>query len=185
MNHPASATLFERPLPPGYLEECATRLSEQARDKETALATAMVFRIGPELLALPMACMAEVTDDAPVHRIPHRDARLLLGIANVRGRLIPCVDLAYQLDISSELTQSEVRFRRRTAVVQKDGLWAFPVAEMTGMLRYNPDALEPVPDTVEKSLRKFTLGVVRQPDQQPIGLLDHELLFYTLRERVA
>ncbi|MGE0432225.1 MAG: chemotaxis protein CheW [Planctomycetota bacterium] len=186
------ARLLERALPEGYLEEWAERLRERKADHKSGLRAVMIFRIGRELLALPTALFSEVTGMLPVHRVPHRDADLLRGLVNVRGGLLPCVGLAHLLGLSADVdgeagtgtgnagNVGRGQYGKRMAVVEKDGKWAFPISEMLGMERYHPDDLQDVPATVAGALKKYSLGVFITGGRS-VGLLDHELLFYTLR----
>ncbi|MGE0430996.1 MAG: chemotaxis protein CheW [Planctomycetota bacterium] len=181
----ADERLLERELPDGYLDEWAERLRAAKAEQTANLAPAMVFRIGHELLALPAGLFSQVTSSLPVHRVPHRDAKLLTGVVNVRGELLPCISLAHMLELSADFDGGgQGRYGRRMAVVEKDGRWVFPISEMLGMSRYHPEKLAEVPATVARALRKFTLGMF-SINGTPVGLLDHELLFYTVKVGLA
>ncbi|MBI6942230.1 purine-binding chemotaxis protein CheW [Pseudomonas putida] len=53
----------------------------------------LLFRLGEEWLALATACLAEIAPMQPVHSLPHQRSRVLQGVANVRGALVPCLSL--------------------------------------------------------------------------------------------
>ncbi|MDH5641415.1 MAG: chemotaxis protein CheW [Nitrospira sp.] len=177
--------LLDRELPEGYLEEWAQRLRKAKDEYASGLTSVIVFRINQEYLALPAGLFIEVTRELIPHRVPHRDVRMLRGVVNVRGELLPFVDLASLLGLSAD---SQGRnggvFSRRMPVVEKDGRWVFEVSEMLGGHRYDPQKLTEVPATVSKSMRKYTLGVFEMGDHN-VGLLDHELVFYTLKAGLA
>ncbi|WDY56962.1 chemotaxis protein CheW [Pseudomonas sp. PSKL.D1] len=54
----------------------------------------LLFRLGEEWLALATACLAEIAQVLPVHSLPHQRSRVLQGVANVRGALVPCLSLS-------------------------------------------------------------------------------------------
>ena len=91
--------LLNRTPPAGYIEEWTQFL---ARAKETEVGftdTAMVFRIGPEWLALSARFCVEIVSMRPIRRVPHRSDRMLLGLASVRGELLLCFALAHLLGL--------------------------------------------------------------------------------------
>jgi chemotaxis-related protein WspD len=175
-----------RPLPEDYLDEWAGRLAIAKKEHERGLVSAIVFRIGEELLALRASIFLEVSTELMPHRIPHRAQGAIAGLVNVRGELLPYVSMSLLLSLSADAHSGEREggFSRRVAVVQKDGKWAFPVSAMQGIQRVNEATLKEPPATVGKALRKFTRGLFDSPDG-PVALLDEELLFYTLKVEIA
>jgi chemotaxis-related protein WspD len=59
----------------------------------------LLFRLGEEWLALATACLAEIAPVQPVHSLPHQRSRVLQGVANVRGALVPCLSLSDLLGV--------------------------------------------------------------------------------------
>ena len=68
----------------------------------------MVFEIGGQRLVAPMGEVSEVLTMPEYTSIP-LSKPWLLGIANVRGRLLPLTDLAKLLEVSSQLPQMSQR----------------------------------------------------------------------------
>ena len=68
----------------------------------------MVFEIGGQRLVAPMGEVSEVLTMPEYTSIP-LSKPWLLGIANVRGRLLPLTDLAKLLSVSSQLPQMSQR----------------------------------------------------------------------------
>jgi len=60
----------------------------------------LLFRLGEEWLALATACLAEIAPVQPVHSLPHQRSRVLQGVANVRGALVPCLSLSELLGLA-------------------------------------------------------------------------------------
>lgn len=67
----------------------------EAQEREAAAGRSLLlFRLGEEWLALATACLAEIAPVQPVHSLPHQRSRVLQGVANVRGALVPCLSLS-------------------------------------------------------------------------------------------
>jgi chemotaxis-related protein WspD len=143
-----------------------------------AQATALAFRIGREWLALPAAMVVSVAPLAPTHRIPHRDAHGLLGVVNVGGRLLPALSLAAVLAID-ESDASDISGRHvfaRLLVIDVLGQpCAVPVAELHGMLRYDPAGLAEPAATAERPRPEYLAGVLEH-DKLRVAVLHDALL---------
>ena len=97
----AGQRLFERPPPAEFIDEWTRQLArgEPAAPPDTA--AVLVFRIGEEWLGLDVQNLVEIAEPRPVHRIPHRTGRRLLGLVNIRGELQLCVSLRDLLGIEA------------------------------------------------------------------------------------
>ena len=80
-------SFFDRPAPPGYLEEWARALDADVAPRGEKPLSLLIFRLHREWLAFPTRSVVEVTATRPVHRIPHRSNEILIGMVNLRGRL--------------------------------------------------------------------------------------------------
>jgi chemotaxis-related protein WspD len=181
---------------------------ELARPADTGVATdaaAMVFRVGTEWLAVPLALAASVAPVAPVHRLPHRANGPLLGIVAAGGRLLPAVSLARLLDIDAGAAVPAGRhaFARLLVLAESDAqratargaqpsapAFALPVDEVQGVVRYASAALLPPAATVGRAPPPLVTGVLQGAVQGPAGtgigtaaagLLDARLLVAALK----
>jgi chemotaxis-related protein WspD len=132
-----------------------------------------VFRLGPEWLAFDTRLLQEVTEQRPMHSVPHRRMGVVLGLVNVRGELLLCVSLARLLAVEQDLPRERLRKEyRRLVVVETDARRiAFPVDAVEGVHRFSRDEVQPAPATVAHAQRSFTRGVIRWRDHT-IGWLD-------------
>ena len=121
-----------------------------------------MFRVGAEWLAFDARSIVEVVEPRPIHRVPHRTDRILLGLANIRGELYLCVSLRELLDL--EVVDGSVPSAPPSAAGPSQPLlvaeveqyrWVFPVDEIDGVHRVLVSAFENLPHTVEKSSRSF------------------------------
>ncbi|BEV16352.1 chemotaxis protein CheW [Herbaspirillum sp. DW155] len=151
---------------------------EQEQDR-SALASALVVRVAGEWLAIATSVVQEVTERRLLHSLPHQRNSAIAGVVNVRGALRICVSLAqlFQLPTGAPAPHLLVASLEGQVLV-------FPVEEVAGVHRYAHDSLMPVPTTLAQSAIQYTRGMVEWRGQ-PIGLLDHELLFYVLNRSMT
>jgi len=80
------------------LDRYALVQDDQVHEAQVSEAAAgrslLLFRLDEEWLALATACLAEIAPVQPVHSLPHQRSRVLQGVANVRGALVPCLSLS-------------------------------------------------------------------------------------------
>ncbi|HYK88348.1 MAG TPA: chemotaxis protein CheW [Acidobacteriota bacterium] len=143
-------------------------------------ASAVLFRLGPEWLALSVQRFKEVTPIRVIHRLPHQKNGTLLGLVNIRGEIHLCASLKDVLGIGDVEEPSHRAVSRMVLVGKERDQWVVPVDEIYGIHRYNQSELRKVPVTVAKAAVKFTCGMLSW-EGKSVGLLDDELLFYALR----
>jgi len=183
------------PVGPDYAEAWARELARPAANAAGGAATeaAMVFRIGAEWLAVPLALAALVAPSAAVHRLPHRGGGPLLGIAAADGKLLPAVSLARLLDIDIDgatapapASAGRHAFARLLVLAEPGApgapAFALPVDEVHGVLRYAGAALRPPAATVGRAPPPLVAGVLAGAVEgiEP-GLLDAGPLLAALK----
>jgi chemotaxis-related protein WspD len=192
----AGQQLFERQAPPQYLDEWTRRIAEQDAAAAVESKSAIVFRIAGEWLAFETRDVVEVVEMRPIHRVPHRSNKLLLGLVNIRGELHLCGSLRELLGVeeTGERSQgnppegaqapSTSTAKERLLVVERDGnRWVFPVDEVEGVHRIDARAFEDLPHTVAKGAGCFSSAVFPLKDRK-IGMLSQERLFQALEKTV-
>ncbi len=186
-NCPAFSTagrkLLDCQAPAGYLSDWTGFLAREKEEHAEGKASAVIFRLGAEWLALRTKRFKEISPIRAIHRLPHRNSSVLLGMVNVRGEIMLCVSLKSVLGIEDETggALESSRVYKRMAVVEKErDQWVVPVDEIHGIQRFEDSALGKVPVTVAKSAVKFTCGMLSWQEKS-VGLLDDELLFYSLK----
>ncbi|MFZ5831608.1 MAG: chemotaxis protein CheW [Planctomycetota bacterium] len=186
----AGRRLFDREASPGYLEECTRQIAESETSTTAATLPLLVFRIGPEWLALDARVIVEVVELRTIHRVPNRTDRLLLGIANIRGELELCISLRDLLGIDSATTdatagkESTAESTERLVVVEQDqDRWVFPVDEVEGVHHIPVSAMENLPHTVEKSPRFYSEAILTHAKKR-VGVLSTTRLFPALERTV-
>lgn len=144
----------------------------------------LVFRVGDEWLALPTSELGEVTAPCPVHTLPHRRDAAMLGLASVRGNLLPCISLATLFDAGTGAESTDGTSRRFLILGQGRGAIALPVAEVTGVRRVANAALQPLPATLERTSARYTQSLFADSGRS-VGLLDAALVRQALTRSLA
>ena len=182
----AGVQLLNRALPADYRREWSEHFALEKKRGTPGKISALLFRLGGEWLALPTQAFQEVAERRMIHSLPHRRQGVVLGLANVRGELVLCLSLARVLGIDSTATKHTPRtIYDRLLVAYWDGKrLAFPVDEVFGVHRFDPQQLKQPPETISKSSQSFSRNIL-QWQQRPVGILDAELLFSTLNRSLT
>jgi chemotaxis-related protein WspD len=184
----AAVELLDIDLPADHMARWTSHVAEPKVLAEIDTHAVVVFRIGNEWLALPTALFKEIASVGAIHSVPHRHNGVVLGLVNIRGELLACVSLREMLGL--EQTSEHKRGKHHTAngrfmVLQRDGNRVVcPVDEVHGIQRFNPSDQTPVPATLAKATATYTVALLPWK-QKSVGLLDDQLLFYTINRSFA
>ncbi|GFK93102.1 hypothetical protein NNJEOMEG_00931 [Fundidesulfovibrio magnetotacticus] len=150
--------LFDREPSAEVLAEWTAQTAQPKDDAGAKRGAALLVRAGEEWTALPASMVDQALPLGPVHAVPYLSGPVFLGLANVDGELLPCVRLAALL--GAEPSQAPGR-PRLVAVRTREGRFALLVDEAPGMSHYDPDALDPAPDTLARGPRPLVAGMAR------------------------
>ena len=181
----AGSRLLDRPMPAEYRRERTEHFSGRRRSAGGRI-SALAFRIGSEWLALATAVLQEVAEFRPVHSIPHRRNRSILGLVNVRGELILCVSVGWLLGLvpGGRTREPQGNSGRLLVVAWEGKRLAFPVAEVHGVIQFQREQVSAPPSTVGKGSRSFTRGMLSW-EGRTIAILNAELLLSTLNQSLS
>jgi purine-binding chemotaxis protein CheW len=131
--------------------------------------TWVTFRLAGESYALPVASVNEVLRVGTVTRVP--DAPYpVRGIANVRGRIVPVVDLRTRIGLASTTVDVRSRLLITTARERVVGLL---VDDVERVVRLDRNQVEAPPDGVVTEQSEYLVGVYRR-ERDLLILLDAE-----------
>jgi chemotaxis-related protein WspD len=173
----AARQSLRRPIDAAYREDWARVLRQPVAEGVAADRSALSFRIGREWLALPSQAIDSIAPLASLHRLPHRDNGVLLGVANIEGRLAPVLSLAELLGIDeNDAPASHARHSfARLLVMEWEGQpLALPVAEIDGIVRYAASGVQAPAATINRGVARYLSGVLAHKGMQ-VGLLDAPL----------
>jgi chemotaxis-related protein WspD len=179
----AAAQLLGAELPQGYLEGWTTQFATEQKVESGRIQAALVFRIGAEWLAMSPNDLQEIAEIRPIHSGPRGRSHSLLGLANIRGELLVCVALDRLLGFDQTAPEKprskRALYRRMVVAGRKGSRFVFPVEEVHGIHRFNPEELKAIPSTVAKTQATYLKGLILWEDKT-IGCLDDQLLFNLL-----
>jgi chemotaxis-related protein WspD len=179
----AAARLLEKELPQGYLDRWTEHFAGELQVGDHQTQTALIFRIGAEWLALSPLNLEAIAEDRPIHSLPHLRSKTLLGLANIRGELLICVTLDGLLGLEkvepAKSGYKRTNYRRLVVANREGSRFVFPVDEVHGIHRFNPNELKKVPSTLAKAQAVYVRGILLYHNKS-VGCLDDQLLFYML-----
>jgi chemotaxis-related protein WspD len=179
----AALDLLDIDLPADHMERWTSHVAQAKVLAEIDTHAVVVFRIGEEWLALPAILFKEIASIGTIHTVPHLHSGVVLGLTNIRGELLACISLGEVLGLEKAHERKRNQHHAadgRFMVIQHEGnRIVCPVEEVHGILRFNPRDQMPVPATLAKATATYTLALLPW-QQKSVGLLDHQLLFYTI-----
>ena len=118
------------------------------------------FIIGEEEYAVPILSIQEIIKPIECTRVPQTPA-YVLGVFNLRGSVIPLIDLRVKFGLTPKNHNDETRF---FVLKQGDDVAGFVIDRLTMAIRINKANIGPAPDTMagEESLIS---GVGKQDDR--------------------
>ncbi|CAB3794466.1 chemotaxis protein CheW [Paraburkholderia caffeinilytica] len=186
----AAAKLLERPIPLVDLSQHESRVPAhpQRDDRQGASESFLVFRIGGEWLALPTPIFKRIVQTRPIHTLPHRQHRAVLGVVNVQGDLLVCLSLAHLLDFEADAPTSDDKARhdlpRLLVVSRAEEHAVLPVDQVDGVHRIAVASFGPPPATLSHAAAAHTRAVAPWRGMT-VGLLDADALFNTLNRSLG
>ncbi len=184
----AAVALLESVPTDDYLSGWTSHVAKPKQISERGPQSVVIFRVDTEWLALPTPVVDEVTRLLPVHSLPHRRRDIVLGLANVRGELVPCVSLGGILGLQqADASDAEVdrAVCQRFLVIRGAGVRAVcPVHEVHGTHRFHQRDLKDVPATLAKATTRYSAKLLSWSDRS-VGVLDDESLFSSLKRSLA
>ena len=132
------------------------------------------FQLGDQIYCVDIMAVREIRGWAPCTRMP-RSPDHILGVINLRGTVIPVVDVAVRIGLEPA-NPSE-----RSAIIVIDQgatLFGLLVESVSDMIRIKQSDLQPVPDVLPDAQRSVAKAIVPL-EEQMICFLDPEPLIGT------
>ncbi|MBW2494617.1 MAG: purine-binding chemotaxis protein CheW [Deltaproteobacteria bacterium] len=130
------------------------------------------FEVGGRTIAIDVANVREVVRWQPVTPLPKSPA-LIEGVVDLRGTLVPVVDLGRALDESRVVPTTGTRI----VVAETDGLVVgLMVDSAVEVLQVSATSMEDPPPLATHAGYDAARAVVRRPDSEPIVVLSLEAL---------
>src|SRR5688572_6154828 len=131
-----------------------------AREVRRDLEQYIAFAVGREIYGLSIGQISEIARPLATTPVP-RTADFVIGIGNVRGNVIPVIDLATRL----QLRRSEEGRDRRVLIVRHEGEhYGLAVDRIIGVIPIAPEDLEEAPGAIGGTRGDFIQALARHDD---------------------
>jgi purine-binding chemotaxis protein CheW len=138
----------------------------------------MAFRIGAQEFCVDIVSVREIRGWTPATALPHSPI-FVRGVINLRGVVLPIVDLAARLGLASvEPTSRHVIIVAQVGL-QTVGLLVDAVSEI---LTVTDDMIQPTPDVASEMAKTFVRGVLAINERMISLIALDEVLPKTLRD---
>jgi purine-binding chemotaxis protein CheW len=156
------------------MQEQYTARQMESREKEQ-LIQLVGFMIGKEYFGVDILMVQEIIRSTPITSVPN-SPDFIEGVINLRGSIIPVIDLRKRLNISKKLKN-----------LNKDDTWimildvegrvtGFIVDKVTEVLKIHDGSIEPPPEIVVAGLKSQYIRGVCKIDKRLLILLDFNLI---------
>jgi chemotaxis-related protein WspD len=183
-----AADLLEGDPPADYVAEWTRHFAQPEHIVGAQRRSVVIFRIAAEWLCLESSVVTEVANLLPIHSLPHRQNGVVLGVASVHGELLVCISLGQLVGVESippAIREPGSTVYQRLLVIRRDDLRVVcPVDEVHGIHHFQQRHLKEVPTTVARATVAYSTALLSWSGHS-VGVLDDELVFYTLKRSLA
>ena len=117
---------------------------ETGLDQSDDIVQLVGFIIGEEEYAVPILTIQEIIKPIPWTRVP-QTPKYVLGVFNLRGSVIPLIDLRIKFGLPPKNHNDETRF---FVLKQDDEVAGFVIDRLTAAIRIKKSDIGPPPDTL-------------------------------------
>ncbi|MBK6917112.1 MAG: purine-binding chemotaxis protein CheW [Deltaproteobacteria bacterium] len=128
-----------------------------SREVRQDLRRCIAFRCGDELYGLSISELAEITKPFVTTPVP-RTAEFVIGVGNIRGNVLPVIDLARRLRLPARAATASTRV---LIVRHGDELHGIVVDEVRDVVSIPPEAFEPPPGALPGTRAGFIAALAR------------------------
>lgn len=170
-------TVTESPARPVQTRTAGSEPTATARQVDSQLLQLVTFVVGTEEFAVPILAVQEINRMLTITRVP-QSPDYVEGVINLRGRIIPVIDLRRRFGMEASSHASE----NRIIVLEVQGRTiGFVVDRVQEVLRIEGRIVEPAPALVTSGHSEYIEGIAKLTDRLLIlldlnKLFDHEQL---------
>ncbi len=140
------------------------------------------FRIGGEEFGVDILMVQEIIRLTTITPIPNA-SRSILGMINLRGRIIPVVDLRWHLHLEGGESGAKDRRTRILIIEQDTHVTGFVVDSVSEVMKVPISEIEPAPNLVTSGISSaYISGVIKLPGRLII-LLDFKQILRPQEKR--
>jgi purine-binding chemotaxis protein CheW len=153
--------------------------TSESPDKERARREFLSCRVGDETYGIDILRVQEIREVGAVTRVPHVSA-FVRGVINLRGAIVPIVDLGLLLGFPEPLALAEA-----SAIVLNAGerMVGLVVSSVSDVIALADDEIVPAPELSGRTVGAAIEGIGRVGDAKDhVLLLDVDYLMRRIRE---
>jgi len=144
----------------------------------TETAQYLTFKLDEEVFAIDVAQVREVLDLTPITKVP-RSPEFMRGVINVRGSVVPVVDLRLKFGMSETETTLDTRIVVMEVSLDSEITILGAIADSVHeVLELDPEHIERAPRIGSRWRTEFIKGIGKR-DEQFIIILDIDRIFST------
>ncbi len=145
-------------------------------DSDTSARQYLTFRLGEEMFALDVVQVREILDVTTITKVP-RSLDFMRGVINVRGSVVPVVDLRMKFDMTASEQTLDTRIVVMEIALEGNLTTIGTLADAVhNVMDLAPDQIEAPPKIGAKLNTDFIKGI-GQHNQEFIIVLDVDRLF--------
>ena len=127
----------------------------------------VTFRVGEQDFCIDIIYVREIRSWTPATVLPHAPD-YVLGVINLRGAIVPIVDLACRLGLPKTVLGDRHVIVIAVVANQTVGFLVDAVSDIIGVV---PSAIQPTPDVTAETTQMFIRGVIALEDRM-LRLID-------------
>jgi purine-binding chemotaxis protein CheW len=164
------------------MQEQYTARQMESREKEQLLQL-VGFMIGKEYFGVDILMVQEIIRSTPITSVPN-SPDFIEGVINLRGSIIPVIDLRKRLNISKNLKNLNQDDTWIMILDVEGRVTGFIVDKVTEVIKIHDESIEPPPEIVVAGLKSQYIRGVCKIDKRLLILLDFNriLLFDELNK---
>jgi purine-binding chemotaxis protein CheW len=132
---------------------------------KTMLHQYLTFRLGEEMFAIDVSQVREILDVTTITKVP-RAPEFMRGVINVRGSVVPVVDLRLKFDMAGTDRTKDTRIVVMEIALDGELTTIGTLADAVhNVMDIEPSAIEPAPKVGAKWNTEFIKGIGKHNDQ--------------------
>ncbi len=152
----ASKSFFEKQVPKNYIKNQNANFSVyENREIEADDESLFVFEISGKILAFEIKSVYKIERFKNIHRIPHKDGKIIRGLVNIGGELHICVCLRQLLGLDNCESATDTK-RRMIVCKHENKALVFAADFVFGVKRLPKNSVEKKSETDEDLLSSFS-----------------------------
>jgi len=174
-------SLFDRQTTEELIEQWTKEISEPKQTERSDTISVVIFRVKNEWFALSTSYFKEAVHFRTIHTVPDRSNDVFLGIANINGELLLCINSfrVFGVDMSGSQKDLSDKHLRMIVLKENNDRYVLIVDEIMGVIRLSMEETVKGPSTLVNAPESLSKSVF-QYNGKKIGFIDPEKLFRSL-----